>query len=111
MWRTVVIVMQKVSPSLRGELTRWMLEVATGVFVGTVSATVRDLLWEKCTKRAGGGRCCLMHRQNNEQGFALRMAGDSKRSTVDVDGLMLVALKNSRWDEMMLGDTNVLQEQ
>lgn len=102
--------MQKVPPSLKGELTRWLLEVSTGVFVGTVSAVVRDLLWDKCVKRSGGGRCCLMYRQNNEQGFALRMAGDSRRSTVDLDGLTLIALKNSRWEEMMAEAPNVHQE-
>jgi len=40
----VVLILEKVPRSLRGELTRWMIEVDTGIFVGRLSAMVRDLL-------------------------------------------------------------------
>lgn len=43
----VVIVLEKVPRGLRGELTRWLVELDTGVFVGQLSATVRDLLWRR----------------------------------------------------------------
>lgn len=94
----VVMILEKVPTALRGELTRWLLEAGTGVFVGTVSAVVRDLLWEKCLEKARGGRCVLVYRAANEQGFALRMAGDSKRRLVNLDGLTLVALHNAHWE-------------
>lgn len=94
----VVMVLEKVPKSLKGELSRWLLEVQTGVFVGKLSATVRDLLWQKCVEKSAGGRCCQMWRTNNEQGYALRLAGDSSRSLVDFDGLMLVAVKNAEWE-------------
>ena len=42
----VVFLMEKVSVSLRGEITRWMLELRPGVFVGNISALVREKLWE-----------------------------------------------------------------
>ena len=96
-----VIVLEKVPVGLRGELTRWMLEVAAGVFVGTVSALVRDLLWEKVTEKGKNGRCILFHRTNNEQGFAVRMHGDSKRSILDIEGLTLIAVKNAAWETYM----------
>ena len=35
----MVLVTTAVSTGLRGELTRWLLEVSPGVFVGTVSST------------------------------------------------------------------------
>jgi len=73
----VVMILEKVPTSLRGELTRWMLEASTGVFVGTMSALVRDLLWEKCTEKKRAGRCIQVYKTNNEQGFAIRMEGDS----------------------------------
>jgi CRISPR-associated protein Cas2 len=72
-----------------------MIEVDTGVFVGTVSATVRDLLWAKCLERAEGGRCCLVHRSNNEQGFALRMHGYGDRAVRDFDGLFLIRVNTA----------------
>lgn len=98
----VVMVLEKVPKSLKGELSRWLLEVQTGVFVGKVSATVRDLLWHKCIEKSAGGRCCQVWRTNNEQGYSLRLAGDSTRSLVDFDGLMLVAVKNAEWERMSL---------
>jgi len=97
----VVIVLEKVPPPLRGHLTRWMLEVSSGVFVGRLSALVRDLLWEKCQHKAAGGRGTLMYRTNTEQGFILEMFGDSKRSVMDYDGLQLVAVRNAQWEHGM----------
>ncbi|GAO76679.1 MULTISPECIES: type I-E CRISPR-associated endoribonuclease Cas2e [Meiothermus] len=96
----VVIVLEKVPKTLRGELSRWMLEVSTGVFVGSVSALVRDLLWEKCIAKKSSGRCCLLYRTNNEQGFAIRTHGDTTRTLIDFDGLTLVAVKNAEWERM-----------
>ncbi len=42
----VVIILESVPTSVRGELTRWLLELHAGVFVGNISAMVRDKLWE-----------------------------------------------------------------
>jgi CRISPR-associated protein Cas2 len=96
-----VIVLEKVPVGLRGELTRWLLEVASGVFVGTVSALVRDLLWKKVTEKSKKGRCIQVYRTNNEQGFQIRMHGDSKRSLLEIEGLTLVAVKNAAWEHYM----------
>lgn len=96
----VVITLEKVPTSLRGELTRWMIEVSTGVFVGKLSALVRDLLWEKCSKNKRTGRCCQVYRTNTEQGFHIRMAGESDRSVIEVDGLFLVTVKNAAWERL-----------
>jgi len=43
----VVMILECVPESLRGELSRWLLEPKAGVFVGTVTATVRERLWER----------------------------------------------------------------
>ena len=94
--------LEKVPTSLRGELSRWMIEVSTGVFVGKLSALVRDLLWEKVSENKRAGRCCQVYRTNNEQGFAIRMVGDSKRSVIDLDGVQLVAVKNAAWERMFV---------
>lgn len=96
----VVIVLEKVPKTLRGELSRWMLEVSTGVFVGSMSAMVRDLLWEKCKEKKTVGRCCQMYRMNNEQGFEIRTHGDTTRTLVDFDGLTLVAVQNAEWQKI-----------
>lgn len=86
----VVMVLEKVPTSLRGELTRWMLELKAGVFVGSLSALVRDKLWEKVCANSGGGGCILVYSSNTEQGFAVRVWGDSSRILIDCEGLILV---------------------
>ena len=86
----VVIVLERVPASLRGELTRWLLELHAGVFAGRVSAMVRDRLWERACASMGGGAGLLLHSADTEQGFAVRFSGDTSRRVVDFDGLVLV---------------------
>ena len=88
-----VMVLEKVPASLRGELSRWLIEPATGVFVGRLSGMVRDRLWEKCKKKARGGRVLQAWSSNNEQGFTIRTHGDSRREIVDFEGLQLVKVR------------------
>lgn len=87
-----VIVLERVPTSLRGELTRWMLEVQTGVFVGTLSALVRDLLWEYVCERLRDGAGALIYQTNTEQGFAIRTCGPTSRRLRDFDGLQLIEI-------------------
>lgn len=91
----MILVLEKVPRSLRGELTRWLVEVDTGVFVGRVSAVVRELLWQRCVAKRGDGRCCMVYNTNNEQGFAIRMEGYLDRRVRDFDGLELVVCNNA----------------
>ncbi len=87
-----VIILERVPTSLRGELTRWMLEVQTGVFVGTLSGLVRDLLWEYVCDKMRDGAGALIHQSNNEQGFAMRVCGKTSRRLRDFDGLHLIQI-------------------
>lgn len=86
----VVLIVERVSPSLRGELTRWFLEPKSGIFVGRVSAMVRDKLWEKACGQAKGGSCLMIHVSDNEQGYRIRTWGNTSRSIQDFEGLFLV---------------------
>jgi len=90
----VVIILEKVPAGLRGELSRWMLEPKTGVFVARVSAMVRDKLWEFTCRSSAGGGCIMVHTTNNEQGFALRQFGPTTRILEDFEGLTLIRLPN-----------------
>jgi len=86
----IVMVLEKVSVALRGELTRWLLEVKTGVYVGDVNAMVRDRLWQKCVDRKGVGSVFQAWSTNNEQGFAMRVEGETNRTVVDWEGVQLI---------------------
>ena len=76
----VVLILERVPPGLRGELTRWLLEPRAGVFVGRISAAVRDRLWEKACGQSQAGGCVLIHSSDNEQGFRIRSWGSSASS-------------------------------
>ncbi len=86
----VVLILESVPPSLRGELTRWMLEPRAGVFVGTLSALVRDKLWQHVCDNAKDGGCVLICSSDTEQGFVMRSHGESGRQVIDMEGLFLI---------------------
>jgi CRISPR-associated protein Cas2 len=92
----VVMILENVPTSLRSELTRWMLEVKAGVFVGNMSGMVRDKLWEKSCNNTRDGGCIMLHSSNTEQGYALRMAGNCKRQVVDLEGLFLIRIPENQ---------------
>jgi CRISPR-associated protein Cas2 len=85
-----VIVVERATPGLRGQLTRWMLEVRAGVFVGTLSARVREKLWTLVRTRNASGGSLLLYRTRSEQGFMVETSGDTSRSILDIEGLLLV---------------------
>ena len=86
----IVIIVERATPGLRGQLTRWMLEVRAGVFVGTLSPRVRDKLWELVKARNPKGGSLLVARTHNEQGFVVETHGDTSRQILDMEGLWLV---------------------
>ena len=88
----VVMILERVPPGLRGEMSRWMIEPKAGVFVGRVSAMVRDRLWERAMKSAGDGAGVMLHTGTTEQGFSVRTFGDNSRDLVNMEGLWLVRI-------------------
>lgn len=88
----VVIILEKVTASVRGELTRWLLELKTGVFVGNVSGAVREALWLQVCSKLKNGAGMLLHNAANEQGYALRLHGKTSRQLEDLDGMLLMRI-------------------
>lgn len=86
----IVMILEKVPVRLRGELTRWLIEPRSGVFVGHVNAMVRECLWEKCCKARGMGGVVQLWSTNNEQHFMMRMSGDTTRRIVELEGIQLI---------------------
>jgi len=63
-----------------------------GLYVGTLSKKVRDELWAVIAACVGDGAAVLIHAADTEQRFALRTAGERRRTPIDLDGLTLIAL-------------------
>lgn len=92
----VVVILESVPKSVRGELTRWLLELRAGVFAGNVSAIVRDKLWEMLCTKLKSGNAVLLHNAANEQGFLIRTHGESNYKIRDFDGLQLITIKENK---------------
>jgi len=92
----VVMILERVTPGLRGEMSRWMIEPKAGVFIGKMSAMVRDRLWDKAQRSAGDGSGMLIYSSNSEQGFKIRVFGDNSREIIDMEGLWLVRKPKER---------------
>lgn len=101
------IILTAVPPNVRHALTRWMIEPAAGVFVGSVSARVRDKLWNIVEEETHGGWALLVYPDETEQGFTIRSCGKDRRHIMDLDGLQLVALPAEHLDNLsILGKTD-----
>ena len=84
-------VLTAVQANIRHALTRWMIEPAAGVFVGTLSARVRDELWDQICAAVSDGSGLLISSAPTEQGFTVRTCGRQRREIIDQEGLLLVA--------------------
>ncbi|MEO3795819.1 type I-E CRISPR-associated endoribonuclease Cas2e [Nonomuraea sp. B10E15] len=79
----IVISTTAIPDHVGGALSRWLIEPCPGLFVGTVSARVRDELWAAVSASVGEGMAVLIHPADNEQGFAIRTSGQRRRHVVD----------------------------
>lgn len=86
----LVIVLENAPPRLRGRLAIWLLEIRAGVYVGSYSAKVRDLIWSQVEVGIGEGNAVMAWRVGNEAGFDFKTLGSNRRIPVELDGAKLV---------------------
>lgn len=85
----IVLSMSDCPIGLRGDLTKWLLEISPGVFVGQVSARVRDHIWERIKDTIKDGRVTMVFNTNNEQRLDFRIH-NSAWEPIDFDGIKLM---------------------
>lgn len=85
----IVITLTSCPPALRGDLTSWLQEIDTGIFVGHVSARVRDELWKRIQLHAKNGRATMVFSTHTEQRMDFRVHNASWEP-IDFDGLKLM---------------------
>lgn len=88
----VVVVLERVPQGLRGYLSRWMLEVQSGTYVGDLGARVRESLWEEICCHTRTGSAFIVYSTDNEQGFHCEFWGLPSRRIRDFDGLQLIEI-------------------
>jgi len=86
----MLFITQNVPVSLRGELTKWMLQLKAGVFLGTLSTRVGEKLWVKIQEKQGKGGAIWVKAANNEQRFKMAICGNTNWIISDFDGLQLI---------------------
>jgi CRISPR-associated protein Cas2 len=84
-----VIVVAACPVGLRGHLTRWLMEISPGVFVGKISKRVRELMWLRVLDMVKNGRAIMVYTADNEQGLAFEVHEHNWRP-VDYDGMNLM---------------------
>lgn len=84
-----VIVLTNCPPKLRGDMTKWFMEINTGVYVGRVSSRVRDELWSRICDNIKNGQATMVYRSNGEQHMDFRVHNTSW-TPVDYDGIKLM---------------------
>lgn len=89
----IVITMTNCPPKLRGDLTKWLLEINTGVYVGNVSARVREALWSRVCENINDGQATLVYNSANEQHLEFK-THNSAWKIRDFDGIKLIMRPN-----------------
>lgn len=85
----MVLVVTACPSGLRGHLTKWLIEISSGVFVGRPSARIRETLWERTVELSRDGRAILVYHAANEQGMEFKVHNHEWVPT-DFDGVQLM---------------------
>lgn len=86
-----VITLKNCPPSLRGDLTRWMQEISTGVYIGNFNTRVRQYLWDRVCEAKGTGEATISFSYRNEIGYSF-LTSNSSTCSVDYEGIPLVMI-------------------
>lgn len=85
----IVLCVMNCPPALRGDLSKWLCEINTGVYVGKLSARVREELWERICDNIKSGQATMVFSANNEQGFSF-LTHNTTWKPVDYEGITLM---------------------
>lgn len=84
-----IITLKNSPPSLRGDLSKWMQEISTGVYVGNFNTKIREKLRERVVESVGSGEATMTYAYRNEIGYKFETHNSSK-IPIDYDGIPLV---------------------
>lgn len=85
----IVVSMTDCPPRLRGDLSKWLMEINSGVYVGQVSARVREELWNRICENLKTGRATMVYSTNGEQHMSF-LVHNTTWEPVDFDGITLI---------------------
>ena len=80
---------------LEGQISRKLLEVRPGVYVGSLSKRQMETLWEAVVE-AQPRAALLVYAGKTETGISMKSFGSHRYRIIDSDGVQLVAVKNGQ---------------
>ncbi|MHA1870260.1 MAG: type I-E CRISPR-associated endoribonuclease Cas2e [Promethearchaeota archaeon] len=92
MRRLMFFIVEKATASLRGEISRWCMELKPGVFVGSLRKRVGSKLWKLICDKIKDGRHLWVYTMDNEQGFEIKASENYLRKFRDFEGLTLMTI-------------------
>ena len=85
----IVIMLSDCPPKVRGNLSKWLCENNTGVFVGNVSSRVREEVWQRICENIKSGQATMVFNAPGEQKMDFRVH-NTTWEPVDLDGIKLM---------------------
>lgn len=86
----VVVNADAIPDHLRGYTSRFLVQVAPNLFVGKVSRTVADALWEDlCAHTTTGQVTMVRSTAGHETGYEILSHGEKQVAIRDFDGIQL----------------------
>lgn len=85
----IVITLSDCPGNIRGDLSKWLCEINTGVYVGQLNARVREELWGRICKNLKTGRATMVFSAPGEQKMDFRVHNTTWKP-VDLDGIKLM---------------------
>jgi len=92
----VVVSLANCPASLRGDLTKWLQEITTGIYVGNIPTRVREKLWEHIKATVKDGQCVMVFSTRNELGLDF-LVYNTDWVPVDYDGIKLMMRPSSNY--------------
>lgn len=84
----IMVYVSKCPNRLRGDLTKWLYCVGSGLYVGDVNARIREYLWSRVVDDIENGSAIMAYDANTESGLEVRLHG-TELSMRDYDGLLV----------------------
>ena len=85
----IVIMLSDCPPKVRGDLSKCLCEINTGVFVGNVSSRVREEVWQRICENIKSGQATMVFSAPGEQKMDFRVH-NTTWEPVDLDGIKLM---------------------
>lgn len=106
----VVVIVSLCPPKLKGDLSKWLYEIFPQVYVGTISARVREYLWKRVISMVGSGKAIMVFSAQNEQKMNYYTIGTSWVSR-DYDGICLMKhLKSPPEDKSTCSESYIVMD-